>query len=73
MWGRPPNFVLVDYYDRGVFEGLVFEVVARANGVVFERRKCCGGLETVSAAGLLGRSSGTIGVLVVLALFLGWW
>ncbi|KAI2478993.1 hypothetical protein Ptr902_09204 [Pyrenophora tritici-repentis] len=40
-WDRPPNFLLVDFYDDGSFEGSVFEVAARANNVTYNR-KCCG-------------------------------
>ena len=38
-WGRPPNFLLVDYYERG--DGSVFEVAARMNNVEYTR-DCCG-------------------------------
>ena len=31
IWGRPPNFLLVDFYDVG--NGSVFDVAAKANGV----------------------------------------
>ncbi|PVH95092.1 PLC-like phosphodiesterase, partial [Periconia macrospinosa] len=41
-WGRPPNWLLVDFYNRGDFEGSVFEVAARANGVRYVRGRCCG-------------------------------
>ncbi len=41
-WERPPNFLLVDYYNYGdPRSGSVFEVAARANGVQYHR-KCCG-------------------------------
>ncbi|KAF2035551.1 PLC-like phosphodiesterase [Setomelanomma holmii] len=40
-WGRPPNFLLVDFYDQGSTPGSVFEVAAQANGVTYNR-KCCG-------------------------------
>lgn len=41
-WGRPPNWLLVDYYNYGSpINGSVFEVAARANGVAYTR-KCCG-------------------------------
>lgn len=41
-WDRPPNFLLVDFYNRGSPEsGSVFEVAARANNVTYDR-KCCG-------------------------------
>ncbi|KAF2692208.1 PLC-like phosphodiesterase [Lentithecium fluviatile CBS 122367] len=42
QWDRPPNFLLVDYYNIGLpTNGSVFEVAARANGVTYNR-KCCG-------------------------------
>ena len=42
MWGRPPNFLLVDYYNYGSpMNGSVFEVAARANNVTYNR-ECCG-------------------------------
>jgi hypothetical protein len=40
-WGRPPNFLLVDFYNQGPTSGSVFEVAARANGVTYNRL-CCG-------------------------------
>lgn len=41
-WGRPPNFLLVDYYNRGSPEaGSVFHVAAAANGVEYTQ-ECCG-------------------------------
>ncbi|KAI5359780.1 putative PLC-like phosphodiesterase, TIM beta/alpha-barrel domain superfamily [Septoria linicola] len=41
-WDRPPNFMLVDYYNRGSPEaGSVFHVAAAANGVEYTR-ECCG-------------------------------
>ncbi|KAF2223379.1 PLC-like phosphodiesterase [Elsinoe ampelina] len=39
QWGRSPNWLLVDYYDR--VNGSVFEVAARANNVTYDR-ECCG-------------------------------
>ncbi|KAF1960272.1 PLC-like phosphodiesterase [Byssothecium circinans] len=41
IWGRPPNFLLVDYYNYGIPNGSVFEVAARANNVTYTR-ECCG-------------------------------
>ncbi|OJJ94703.1 hypothetical protein ASPACDRAFT_5634, partial [Aspergillus aculeatus ATCC 16872] len=40
-WDRPPNFLLVDYYNDGNFPGSVFEVAARLNNVTYNG-KCCG-------------------------------
>ncbi|KAI8934203.1 hypothetical protein NX059_008952 [Plenodomus lindquistii] len=41
MWDRPPNFLLVDFYNEGPTNGSVFEVAARANNVTYNR-ECCG-------------------------------
>lgn len=38
-WTRPPNFLLVDFYDKG--NGSVFEVAAQMNNVTYTG-KCCG-------------------------------
>ncbi|KAL6714984.1 hypothetical protein ACLMJK_007244 [Lecanora helva] len=40
-WIRPPNFLLVDYYNLGSFPGSVFEVAAQQNNVTYNR-PCCG-------------------------------
>ena len=40
-WDRPPNFLLVDFYNQGPTNGSVFEVAARANNVTYDR-ECCG-------------------------------
>ena len=40
-WDRPPNFLLVDYYNEGNFPGSVFEVAAEMNNVTYNW-KCCG-------------------------------
>jgi hypothetical protein len=42
MWNRPPNWLLVDYYNQGNFNGSVFQVAATANGVTYKRGSCCG-------------------------------
>jgi hypothetical protein len=42
LWNRPPNFLLVDYYNVGDFNGSVFQVAADANGVSYDRTSCCG-------------------------------
>jgi len=46
--GRPPNFLLVDYYNLGYTPGTVFQVAAEANNVTYNR-PCCG-LNNRSAA-----------------------
>lgn len=38
---RPPNFLLVDYYNYGPFNGSVFQVAADMNNVTYNG-KCCG-------------------------------
>lgn len=40
-WERPPNFILVDYYNIGNFNGSVFQVAATANDVEYDRDSCC--------------------------------
>lgn len=40
-WDRPPNFLLVDYYNTGSGNGSVFEVAAMMNNVTYNRT-CCG-------------------------------
>ncbi|KAL2817865.1 PLC-like phosphodiesterase [Aspergillus granulosus] len=50
MWNRPPNFLLVDYYNEGSFNGSVFQVAADMNNVTYDRDSCCG---TLSAAASL--------------------
>lgn len=50
MWGRPPNWLLVDYYNFGNFNGSVFQVAADANGVSYNRDDCCGSSVTSGVA-----------------------
>ncbi|KAJ5628500.1 PLC-like phosphodiesterase [Penicillium lividum] len=40
-WDRPPNFLLVDYYNDGNFAGSVFKVAAEMNNVTYNG-DCCG-------------------------------
>jgi hypothetical protein len=48
MWDRAPNFLLVDYYNRGSPEaGSVFHVAAAANGVTYTT-DCCGKVESAA-------------------------
>jgi hypothetical protein len=67
-WDRPPNWILVDYYNYGNFNGSVFEVAAMANNVTYNNRSCCG-TETVNVAVGLGRH-GWLTVLCLAALYL---
>ncbi|KAF1942348.1 PLC-like phosphodiesterase [Clathrospora elynae] len=48
-WGRPPNFLLVDFYNQGPINGSVFEVAARANNVTYDRT-CCGKAKSLANA-----------------------
>jgi hypothetical protein len=50
MWGRPPNWLLVDYYNFGNFNGSVFQVAATANNVTYDRSSCCGTMRTSDAS-----------------------
>ncbi|KAJ9660272.1 hypothetical protein H2201_007018 [Coniosporium apollinis] len=59
LWGRPPNFLLVDFYDAG--SGSVFEVAAELNGVTYDL-ECCG--LTESAAQALRRPDVLLATLV---------
>ncbi|KAL6159133.1 hypothetical protein ACJQWK_03657 [Exserohilum turcicum] len=70
MWDRPPNWILVDYYNYGNFNGSVFEVAARANGVSYNQQSCCGP-DTVSEASV-GRLGGWMGVVWIAMVFLVW-
>ncbi|KAI4607975.1 hypothetical protein J4E80_009372 [Alternaria sp. BMP 0032] len=65
MWTRPPNWILVDYYNYGNFNGSVFQVAATANNVTYNEQSCCG-TEGTSAAHIL-RSQG----LSIASLFVG--
>jgi hypothetical protein len=70
MWDRPPNWILVDYYNYGSFNGSVFEVAAMANNVTYNNQSCCG-TEAVNAAAGLGRQGWMTAVcLAVLHLLL---
>lgn len=53
-WGKPPNFLLVDYYEMGNFPGSVFQVAAEMNNVTYDASRCCGQRLT-NDAGARGR------------------
>lgn len=40
-WGRPPKFLLVDYYNRGNFNVSALAVAAHANNVSYDVNSCC--------------------------------
>ncbi|KAF8473958.1 PLC-like phosphodiesterase [Kalaharituber pfeilii] len=58
-WGRPPTFLLVDFYDAG--NGSVFQVAAEVNNVTFNST-CCS--KSTSAARSVIRSRVTLRSLV---------
>jgi len=69
-WGRPPTFLLVDYYNEGIPEaGSVFEVAARANNVTYNRR-CCGLAQ--SAAPSLHSSYAALAVAIIFTALVTW-
>jgi hypothetical protein len=68
MWGYPPKFLNVDYYN--IPNGTVFEVAAQWNNVTYNRT-CCGLAANDSMK--LGASSGRNAILsAVLAMLLVW-
>ncbi|KAJ5926425.1 hypothetical protein N7516_008198 [Penicillium verrucosum] len=71
-WGRPPNMLLVDYYNYGDFNGSVFEVAAQMNNVTYDR-KCCGktsgALREGSVAGMSTLLLVAVGVQMVMSAF----
>jgi hypothetical protein len=62
-WDRPPNFLLVDYYNYGNFNGSVFEVAADMNNVTYNRQ-CCG----KASAASLGASVACMSTVVLVAM-----
>ena len=66
--GRPPNFLLVDYYNFGNVPGSVFEVAARLNNVSYTR-PCCGLIPSgagikVPPTGFLVLSAALVGMVL---------
>lgn len=51
-WGRPPNFLLVDYYNRGNFNGSTLAVAAKANNVTYDMGSCCGAGDSIESHGI---------------------
>lgn len=72
MWNRPPNWILVDYYNFGSpFNGSVFQVAADANNVTYNRASCCGTSSTSAGERLrvpCGGSRASVIVAIALAL-----
>lgn len=70
-WGRPPNFLLVDYYNRGSFPGSVFQVAANMNNVTYNNASCCGTSGTSAATSMRPRNwIAVVAVTVVLSALL---
>lgn len=63
MWGNPPNFLLVDYYNYGNVNGSVFQVAAEMNNVTYNGL-CCG---STSAAPAILQGQNMMSMLLVLA------
>lgn len=65
-WGRPPNYLLVDYYNIGNFNGSTLAVAAEANNVTYDVNSCCG-TDSVSdnAAAVMGVGWWTLAVATV--------
>lgn len=70
MWGRPPNFINVDYYNRGnPYNGSIFEVAAEQNGVTYDASNCCGKSQAItSAAMVLAPHIGRLAIIVAVAI-----
>ncbi|KAI9664541.1 MAG: hypothetical protein M1821_005987 [Bathelium mastoideum] len=66
-WSRPPNFLLVDYYNEP--NGTVFEVAAAMNNVTYTRQ-CCGMNLRSMAPALRTQSAVTVSFVVALAFML---
>jgi len=73
-WNRPPNFVLVDYYNVGNFNGSVFQVAATANNVTYDTDSCCGTNQRSFRSGVEKTASpkgGLLAVVLVAGLVIG--
>jgi hypothetical protein len=67
-WGRPPNMLIVDFYNQGPTPGSVFEVAARANGVTYNR-PCCGtNARSLAASNARSSLSGLVLVVAIVAI-----
>jgi hypothetical protein len=70
MWGRPPNWLVVDYYNFGNFNGSVFQVAATANNVTYNNATCCGTQTTSGARSMLVHPAVLLWGLVLLVFFI---
>lgn len=69
-WGRNPNYLLVDYYNDGNFEGSTLAVAAKANNVSYNVDSCCGnGTTTTSDAERVHLSALLVGGISIAVLF----
>ncbi|KAK2760848.1 hypothetical protein FQN54_002087 [Arachnomyces sp. PD_36] len=66
-WNRPPNFLLVDFYNVGSSNGSVFEVAANLNNVTYNG-KCCGSESAAST--LLSGNLLPVAIAAMVALFI---
>ncbi|KAJ2898333.1 putative tat pathway signal sequence [Zalerion maritima] len=67
-WGRPPNFLNVDYYNFGGYPGAVFEVAAKMNNVTYNR-ECCGS----ASSGAIGSAEALpLGIVLGAAVMVSW-
>lgn len=66
MWNRPPAWLLVDFYNYGNFNGSVFEVAAKMNGLNYSR-PCCGMDTSLNSAASITSRPSTLAALVALA------
>ncbi|KAF3480262.1 uncharacterized protein GIQ15_05609 [Arthroderma uncinatum] len=64
-WGRPPNFLLVDYYNVGNVNGSVFQVAAKLNNVTYNG-KCCGRTTSLASSTVFS------GLRTIYTLRIGW-
>ncbi|KAI1967261.1 hypothetical protein LOZ56_000852 [Ophidiomyces ophidiicola] len=64
-WNRPPNFILVDYYNIGNVNGSIFQVAAKLNNVTYNGR-CCG--RKASGASFVGSKSGSFTSVLVIVM-----
>lgn len=69
-WDRPPNWIIVDYYNFGNFNGSVFQVAATANGVEYDAGHCCGSARVSAAVALDAHSLVLISIVVLLSFIL---
>ncbi|KAI9773049.1 MAG: hypothetical protein M1840_008169 [Geoglossum simile] len=63
QWNRPPNFLLVDYFDVG--GGSVFRVAAEANGVKYKGKCCTKIISASTRPSAPGAMIAALGVFVV--------